>query len=282
MKFKLYAANLPDEITGDRLSALFAEVGAVSALELLMDETSGAFTGAARLILEADKPPEQILAEANNRRLGDQRVVVSPRRPREGRIKLTDDESQLAARMADTLGETAKAQRATLRRVVWYCGAAFAQAVLEETQRLEAAGGLLTLDGSRRRTPGGVYLQLVKERVTRKLMRAIFYDEWPGKKKRQAKPAASVTAPEAFEEAEREPTGGAEEVVAEPSAQDALYAAREQLAELRAAHQAAQDLLAAIKAGKADKRVGLFSTMQQVVTLQQRIDALLAEHPELA
>jgi hypothetical protein len=71
-------------------------------------------------------------------------------------------------------------------------------------------------------------------------------------------------------------------VVAEPSAQDALYAAREQLAELRAAHQAAQDLLAAIKAGKADKRVGLFSTMQQVVTLQQRIDALLAEHPELA
>ncbi|XP_053650532.1 phosphorylated adapter RNA export protein [Cherax quadricarinatus] len=47
-------------------------------------------------------------------------------------------------------------------RVVSVVGRDRAQELYKETQELERNGGLLVLDGSRRRTSGGVYLQLVK------------------------------------------------------------------------------------------------------------------------
>jgi PHAX RNA-binding domain len=61
-----------------------------------------------------------------------------------------------------------------LRRVVRVLGETRAQAVLEETLTIEAAGGLLTLDQSRRRTSGGVFFHVVKSTTPRKLRLRIF------------------------------------------------------------------------------------------------------------
>jgi hypothetical protein len=61
-----------------------------------------------------------------------------------------------------------------VRRVVRVLGESRAQALLEETLNIEAAGGLLTLDQSRRRTPGGVFFHVVKATTPRKLRMRIF------------------------------------------------------------------------------------------------------------
>lgn len=72
----------------------------------------------------------------------------------------------LANLIADRLGETEAEPRAQLERVVDICGAEFAQAVLDETLALEAGAGLAVADG-RRRTPGGVFFYLVRQRIDR-------------------------------------------------------------------------------------------------------------------
>jgi len=61
-----------------------------------------------------------------------------------------------------------------LRQILRTLGPARTIDLLTEALQVEAAGGMLTKDGSRRRTPGGVFFQLVKERVTAKERRQLF------------------------------------------------------------------------------------------------------------
>jgi hypothetical protein len=45
-------------------------------------------------------------------------------------------------------------------------GVESAQALRQEVEGIEAQGGMMTADGTRRRTPGGIYLLLLKQRLT--------------------------------------------------------------------------------------------------------------------
>jgi phosphorylated adapter RNA export protein len=68
------------------------------------------------------------------------------------------------ARLAQILQEP---EVALLGRILRCLGPARTIAVLVETLHIEAAGGVLTRDGTRRRTPGGLFLRLVREQVNR-------------------------------------------------------------------------------------------------------------------
>jgi hypothetical protein len=85
---------------------------------------------------------------------------------------------QLAAEIADQLGETEEEPRATVLRIVQRLGAESALALLQETQAIEARGGMWLGDGSRRRTPGGVFFQLTRKRSEKPDRLAIFYPEY--------------------------------------------------------------------------------------------------------
>jgi hypothetical protein len=63
---------------------------------------------------------------------------------------------------------------ALLRQVLRTLGQDRTAAILTATLQCEAAGGMRTKDGSRRRTPGGVFFQWVKERVTVQERRRLF------------------------------------------------------------------------------------------------------------
>jgi len=68
----------------------------------------------------------------------------------------------------DTLAEALQEpKRALLQQVLRTVGQDRCTAILVDTLTCEATGGMLTKDGTRRRTPGGVFFQLVKERTTR-------------------------------------------------------------------------------------------------------------------
>ncbi len=83
-------------------------------------------------------------------------------------------QQRIAEELAGALGETEELPRRQIRRVVQTLGAERARAFLAEALAVEARGGLLVPDGSRRRTPGGVFFHLVRAQAGKDEYRAIF------------------------------------------------------------------------------------------------------------
>jgi hypothetical protein len=81
----------------------------------------------------------------------------------------------MAALTVDTLAQALQEpKRALLLKVLRTLGQDRCAAILADTLQGEDGGGLLTKDGTRRRTPGGVFFQLVRDRVTPQERRRLF------------------------------------------------------------------------------------------------------------
>jgi hypothetical protein len=76
--------------------------------------------------------------------------------------------------IAAALGETEWLPLQSLRRIVRTKGVEFAQSMLREAQAVQSQGGLRWLNGSRRRTLGGVYFFLAKQHLSRRQQRFVF------------------------------------------------------------------------------------------------------------
>lgn len=93
----------------------------------------------------------------------------------------------VADQIAAHLNETEPGPLKQIKAIVHALGIEAALNLLAETQQVEANTGLLVADGSRRRTPGGVFFYLARQRVPPKQRRAI----WPPQRqaaKRSAPP----------------------------------------------------------------------------------------------
>ncbi|XP_066507300.1 phosphorylated adapter RNA export protein [Hoplias malabaricus] len=95
-----------------------------------------------------------------------------------GRYEITPDdpEDRVIDEIAHRLMEPKKE---LIERVVRVIGIKKAIELLSETATVEQNGGLYTVDGSRRRTPGGVYLNLLKNTpsITNDQVKEIFHEE---------------------------------------------------------------------------------------------------------
>ncbi len=81
---------------------------------------------------------------------------------------------ETAQLIAEQLGETAEESRAQIYRTVKRLGIEQALSFLQQTHEIETQGGRMVSDGSRRRTPGGVFFLLIKERVPVETTKHIF------------------------------------------------------------------------------------------------------------
>lgn len=91
--------------------------------------------------------------------------AATPRKPRKPPPWiLAPDQFELSREIARQLHEP---ERALLGLVIKILGMETARTLLEETLQIEAEGGWMLPDNSRRRTPGGVFLVLAKQRMTR-------------------------------------------------------------------------------------------------------------------
>lgn len=98
-----------------------------------------------------------------------------------------------AQRIADQLEEPLLWLVANVIKVL---GLARADDLLQQTLEIEAAGGSMTAQGDRRRTPGGVYLKLLKEQVAAEEQERIFADGPKTKpKKTQAERVKAANPP---------------------------------------------------------------------------------------
>lgn len=78
---------------------------------------------------------------------------------------------QAAATISAQLGEP---NIPLLEQVITHIGPQKALAFLQRTLEIESSGGAMVLDGTRRRTPGGVFFALVKEGLSRRVRDRLF------------------------------------------------------------------------------------------------------------
>ena len=103
-----------------------------------------------------------------------------------------DDITATVNAIAQQLGETETMPIAIIGRLVRQLGPAAAWDLLQETQLVEARGGLLVRGGSRRRTPGGVFFHLARQQLVGADRRRVF---GPDSRKKPASSPASPPAP---------------------------------------------------------------------------------------
>jgi len=85
--------------------------------------------------------------------------------------------------------------KALLRRIVIVLGVERAQKLLEEVLAIEAEGGRMTLDGTRRKTPGGLFITLARAQASPEEKPRLF-DLGPKKPKpKAAQPESGTEAP---------------------------------------------------------------------------------------
>ena len=94
--------------------------------------------------------------------------------------------------ITEQLGEQEPGPRQTVSRSVQILGVEAALALLQQTHETEAAGGSLVPDGSRRRTPGGVYFLLVRQQASGAQRKQIF--SYGGPKAAVPRPASAPQA----------------------------------------------------------------------------------------
>ena len=105
-----------------------------------------------------------------------------------------------ARALASVLKEDSKPAQSTIRRVIITCGLDFTKDITRQAREVILGDGMLTNDGARKRTFGGVFFKLCKESMTVEQRGKVFY---PGRwQKLQAKRAAAKAAEEASEVAE--------------------------------------------------------------------------------
>src|SRR5215472_128037 len=69
-------------------------------------------------------------------------------------------QEEVAAMIAETLGETEEGACKSILHIIRSVGRTHARELLSMTLQTEEHGGLMLPDGSRRRTPGGVFFYL--------------------------------------------------------------------------------------------------------------------------
>lgn len=266
MPIALFVAGFPPETTDDQLRAVFETAGEVQQVERLDDMVVDGPLGRAVVTLETEQVLDSLLTQFNGCELGEQRLAVSPDEPPKKPKKPTAEHRALAKAVIEQLEETGEWGKRGILRVVHRCGPAFTEVLVDKVLSIEAQGGMLVSDGSRRRTPGGVFFYLMKRYVSRAMAAAIFPRPKKKKKGPPVQKTAEAPAPATTIEKEEPP--------------DEVIQARAQIEELQQALKVAETQLDAVKTGRAGKPISPMVLMKQVVNLRQQLDTLRSQYPD--
>ena len=89
------------------------------------------------------------------------------------------ESNEIARELARLLGEKHHGVVGQIRRIIRLCGVEFAREMYNTTSEIEANGGMMLPDNSRRRSRGGIFLQLVRAKLDEGQRKQIFYGGKP-------------------------------------------------------------------------------------------------------
>ncbi len=286
MSHQLFVQNLLPTITDEQIRALFAEVGDVVEVQRPTDRETGQPRRFAFVTMKSAEGSAAAMERFDGYEYEDQTLSVKVARPRKssggrGGGKPKKNEVQmLADEIAGKLEETEKRPRTQIRRIIEEAGADFAQQLLQDTLEIEVQGGMETLDGKRRRTVGGVFFKLAKERLPADI-RAKIFPNWQELKKRKKAEKAAKRAEDEKKQARQAAKKTATQ--AKPgrakSKKPAPEEAKQELAALRQAEKEAEKQLAEIKAARGQG--SMMAALKELADIRAKIAALLRQHPGL-
>jgi hypothetical protein len=106
------------------------------------------------------------------------------------------DRADAVKTIAEKLGEVEREPLKKLKAVVKILGPDKALALCEKALEVEQQGGMMTRDGTRRRTPGGVFFYLVRGSNNKKVHKL-----WPQRTQDPATPDITPTSQKPSQEA---------------------------------------------------------------------------------
>jgi RNA recognition motif-containing protein len=171
MAKQLYVANFPPDLTADDLVQLFADHGEVVEVAVEQDERSG--QPVALVEMGSEKYATRAMNNLNGFDVDGYRVAVSPAEVDYSK-DLTSRSKRTAEDIIATLEEEEKVPVRQIEAIVRFCGGQFAQALLDEALAIEEGEGLMTADGSRRRSKGGVFFYLARYRMSPELRKLVY------------------------------------------------------------------------------------------------------------
>jgi RNA recognition motif-containing protein len=186
MKNQLYIANLSADVTEEDLRGLFGQHGEVAAVDFGTDEHFGERYAIVEMVVE--KTATKAMNELNGQTFHDRYLNISYPDADLTR-ELLPKQRKAIEEIAAVLSETEKIPLRQLEMLVRLTSISFVQAVLKEALEVEATQGLMTNDGARRRTKGGVFFYLARPRVANPVRYIVFT-----RKGKLPKPVEEVTA----------------------------------------------------------------------------------------
>ncbi|MEQ9029660.1 MAG: phosphorylated adapter RNA export RNA-binding domain-containing protein, partial [Aggregatilineales bacterium] len=93
------------------------------------------------------------------------------------KVELPPEQDKLANELILTLREHLPWAKTLIRQIIQEAGEDFARQLLEETQQIQAEGGMLTLDGTQNRTIGGIFFYLARNRLPDEVAGRLFARE---------------------------------------------------------------------------------------------------------
>lgn len=172
MKKTVFVTNFPEGTTEEDLQAVFKKYGDIDAIEFGEDEKRE--LRFAYIEMATERPATKARNQLNGTQLGEHYLAVTPAEVSD-RDKLSGKQQKVYEKIVKALEEEEEVPLRQLQAIVMLCGTNFAEAILKETEEIEAGEGILTSDGERRRTKGGVFFYLARFRMPQAL-RAIVYN----------------------------------------------------------------------------------------------------------
>jgi RNA recognition motif-containing protein len=169
----LYVANIHDDIGADDIEALFAEFGPVTSVELTRNEKFD--VPVALVTMETEKAATRANQSLNGHDINGKRLAVSYPEPLNDVIErgLSKKARKTAEAVCKELGEDIRKPVRRIHTMVLLLGHSFVTALVEEAKDVYAGEGMLTSDGSRKRSLGGVFFRLSLPRMSVPMYRII-------------------------------------------------------------------------------------------------------------
>lgn len=171
MSNTLYVANLAPDTGEDDLRAAFGEYGDIESLITQVDEHTQ--QPVALIDFATEKQTTRAMNGLNGMLLTGHRLAITPLEPDLSK-DLTSKQRKTVQEIVEALEESEKVPLRQIETMVRFGGAQFVQGILEEALEIDASDGLMTSDGARRRTKGGVFFYLARYRMSPEMRRIIF------------------------------------------------------------------------------------------------------------